>query len=84
MCAAAPTRTPAPRGAGLPTPGQSPDLVQQSCQKERKEEEKDYAFQRHFDEKPSIIPGCPGAVLPRVKMSCSWLCIPVENDCPAL
>jgi len=25
---------------------------------------KDYAFQRRFDEKPSIIPGCPGMEQP--------------------
>jgi len=28
------------------------------CRKEKKR--KDYAFWRQFDEKPSIIPGCPG------------------------
>jgi len=30
----------------------------QSARKETKRE--DYAFWRQFDEKPSIIPGCPG------------------------
>jgi hypothetical protein len=31
--------------------------------KQRKEKKrKDYTFRRQFNEKPSIIPGCPGAV----------------------
>jgi len=28
--------------------------------KEKTKKRKDYAFRRQFDEKPSIIPGCPG------------------------
>jgi len=28
--------------------------------KEKNETRKDYAFRRQFNEKPSIIPGCPG------------------------
>jgi len=32
-------------------------------EKKRKEKKrKDYAFRRQFNEKPSIIPGCPGAM----------------------
>jgi hypothetical protein len=27
---------------------------------EKKRKRKDYAFRRQFNEKPSIIPGCPG------------------------
>ena len=35
---------------------------------ERKEKKrKDYAFRRQFNEKPSIIPGCPGRVSPQLK-----------------
>ncbi len=26
----------------------------------RKKKRKDYAFRRQFNEKPSIVPGCPG------------------------
>ena len=33
-------------------------LLTNACQKEKKR--KDYAFRRQFNEKPSIIPGCPG------------------------
>ena len=29
--------------------------------KEKKKKRKDYAFRRYFNEKPSIIPGCPGS-----------------------
>ena len=33
-------------------------------EKKRKEKKgKDYAFRRQFNEKPSIIPGCPGPIL---------------------
>ena len=28
--------------------------------KQKEEKRKDYAFRRQFNEKPSIIPGCPG------------------------
>ena len=35
-----------------------PELVQQE-QQVQKRKEKAYAFRRHFNEKPSIIPGCP-------------------------
>ena len=41
--------------------------------KERKRKEKkslDYAFWRQFNEKPSIIPGCPGAVSSTVATLC--------------
>ncbi len=29
--------------------------------KEKEKKRKDYAFRRQFNEKPSIIPGCPGS-----------------------
>ena len=35
-------------------------LVHKEKRKEKKNKRKDYAFRRHFNEKPSIIPGCPG------------------------
>jgi len=38
-------------------------------QLEKKENRKDYAFRRQFNEKPSIIPGCPGV--------CSYNGLPV-------
>ena len=38
------------------------DTVRKEKKKKRKEKKrKDYAFRRQFDEKPSIIPGCPDA-----------------------
>ena len=33
---------------------------QRVLKKGKREKGKDYAFQRQFDDKPSIIPGCPG------------------------
>jgi len=39
--------------------------------KERKGKEqnrKDHTFQRHFNDKPSIVPGCPG----KGKLTCMW------------
>jgi len=35
--------------------------------KEKKRKEKDYTFRRQLNEKPSIIPGCPG---PNQNMIC--------------
>ena len=37
-------------------------LVGVVCKKKRKEKRKDCAFRRQFNEKPSIIPGCPEAL----------------------
>ena len=34
------------------------------------EEQKDYACRRQFSEKPNIIPGCPGAHLNNLFLSC--------------
>ncbi len=33
----------------------------QQVRKEKKKKKKDYAFRHQFNEKPSIIPGCPGS-----------------------
>ena len=33
--------------------------VAEHLPRQRRKEKKDYAFRRQFDEKPSIIPGCP-------------------------
>ena len=46
--------------------------VGQACGKSMRKEKKrkDYAFRRQFNEKPSIIPGCPTVAL----KTCLWLC----------
>ena len=33
-----------------------------SCQMQQEKKRKDYAFRRQFNEKPSIMPGCPGPI----------------------
>ena len=43
--------------------------------KEKKKKRKDYAFQRQFNEKPDIIPGCPG----QEGSACCQLKRPEEN-----
>ncbi len=37
-----------------------PILLHKYSQKRTEKQRKDYAFRRQFDEKPSIMPGCPG------------------------
>ncbi len=37
-------------------------VVVEHVNREKKERRKDYAFRHQFNEKPSIIPGCPGDV----------------------
>ena len=39
-----------------------PILLHKYSQKRTEKQRKDYAFRRQFDEKPSIIPGCPGTL----------------------
>ena len=40
------------------------------CRKEKEKKRKDYAFRRQYNEKPSIIPGCPG-----IGYSVLWRCL---------
>ena len=44
-----------------------------SHKKEKKKEKKrkDYAFRRQINEKPSIIPGCPGCELSHPSLQCA-------------
>ncbi len=47
-------------------------LSKDYCNEKKKEKKrKDYAFWRQFNEKPSIILGCPGTIA----MMYSWVCI---------
>ena len=41
----------------------------QEAQAQKEKKRKDYAFRRQFNEKLSIIPGCPGSSSPQVQRS---------------
>ena len=46
--------------------------LQSEKRKEKKKKRKDYAFWRQFNEKPSIIPGCPGLQPDLFPDVCIW------------
>jgi len=58
------------------------DLQSTERSQEKKTKRKDYTFRRQFDEKPSVIPGCPGPKcytgLPRRKFA---TCLLVSDRC---
>ena len=48
-------------------------MSKQNCISRKEKKRKDYAFRRYFNEKPSIIPGCPALV-------CSHICMPEQDS----
>jgi len=42
-------------------PTMQPDATKWFSQWQKEKKRKDYTFRRQFNEKPSIVPGCPGA-----------------------
>jgi len=47
-------------------------ILQEVKEEEKKKKEKGYAFQRQSNEKPSIMPGCPGLGEVHEMGLCTW------------